>query len=172
MLDGWIENVADCSSNDFGRPTWLKVFIRLFLLYLVLAAMCYTESRFRKHAIELVARTEVIGAGPKCSQLIRYHFHDPVTGAARMNTVTIPRNQKPPSATALIEYIPGEYPTSRLKEQARPGSITIFYWMNLVYCACAAGFIGYLAWEANRPICRTSRATSNNSKTFCAHQTE
>ena len=89
-----------------------------------LAAMCYTESRFRKHAIELVARTEVIGAGPKCSQLIRYHFHDPVTGAARMNTVTIPRNQKPPSATALIEYIPGEYPTIRLNEQARPACIS------------------------------------------------
>ena len=152
MLDGWADTLADCSSNHCGRPSWSKVVCRLVLLYLVMAAMCYTETRFRKHGIELQARTEVIGAGPKCSKLVRYHFHDPVTGIARMNTVTIPRHQNPPGATALIEYIPGEYPTSRLKDQARPGCVSFFFWMNIVYFACVVGFIGYLAYEANRPI--------------------
>ncbi len=155
MLGGWADTLCDCSSNYFGRHSWSKVVCRLVLLYLVMAGLCYTETRFRKHGIELQARTEVIGAGPKCSKLVRYHFHDPVSGIARMNTVTIPRHQNLPGATALIEYIPGEYPTSRLKDQARPGCVSFFFWMNIVYFSGVTALIVYLAYEANRPIRRS-----------------
>jgi len=154
MLDGWADCATDYCSHDSGRPTWSRLAIKLFLAYLILAAACWTESRFRKEGIELEARVELVGQGPKGSQLVRYHFRDPMTGTPRMNTVGLPRNQELPKRTALIEYIPGEFPSSRLKIQARPYCINLFVWMNIVFIAAATGFIIYVAREANRPIRR------------------
>jgi hypothetical protein len=156
MSDGWTDIGTDYCSQHDCRPTAWKLVIRLVIMYAILATMSLCESRFRSRGIELEARVETVGAAPKGGLLVRYHFRDPVSGLPRMNTVTVPKNLAPQGPTAPIEYIPGEYPTSRLKSQAKPVITTVFFWLNAILLAGIAGVIGFIVWEGHRPIRRSS----------------
>lgn len=161
MFDGFNDFALEYCANDHGRQKWPGIVIRLILLYLVLAGACWTESQFRSHGIDVEAKIEVIGVGPKETQLVRYTYPDPTTNLPRMNTVTLGRGVKVPGAIDIIEYIPGEYPTSRLKIQARPLAFSLFAWLNVIYAGCVMGFLWYLARQANRPIRRRPIRRSN-----------
>ncbi len=156
MSDGWVDVASGLCEPDYQRQTPVRLVIKLIVLYIVFAAVCWGESLFRRHGIELEATVETVGAGPKGDRRIRYHFRDPVTGMARMNTVSVREDLAPRGQTALIEYIPGDVPSSRLKIQARPYVISVFFWLNVVLLSAIGGLLGYIAWEANRPIARSS----------------
>jgi hypothetical protein len=161
-LDGWTDVALDRCGSDYGRPSSGRLLFKLVMLYIVLAVLCHSECLFRKHAIELEAKVETIGEvrcggrRPQTCMLIRYHYRDPITGKPRFNTVTVPKNLSPAGPAATIEYIPGEPPSTRLKAQARPAVISIFFWVNVVLLTAIAGVIGCIAWEANHPIPRSS----------------
>lgn len=152
MSDGLMGIAADCCSHDFGRPSWGRVIFKLVVLYGMLATACWIECRFRSQGIELDASVEIVGGGPKNSRLVRYRFQDPMTGLPRMNTVSVPEHMAPQTQNVRIEYIPGTYPTSRLKSSALPWTPSLFFWINVVFFTAAAGVIGFVAWEANHPL--------------------
>ena len=152
MFDGVMDVGADYCSHDCGRPSWGRVVFKLVVLYLMLATACWVECRFRGQGIELDASAEIVGAGPKNSRLVRFRFQDPTTGLPRMNTVSVPEHLAPQAQTVRIEYIPGQYPTSRLKSSAVPWMPSLFFWVNVVFFTAVAGVIGFVAWEANHPI--------------------
>lgn len=152
MSDGLMGIAADCCSHDYGRPSWGRVIFKLVVLYGMLATACWIECRFRSQGIELDASVEIVGGGPKNSRLVRYRFQDPMTGLPRMNTVSVPEHMAPQTQNVRIEYIPGTYPTSRLKSSALPWTPSLFFWINVVFFTAAAGVIGFVAWEANHPL--------------------
>lgn len=152
MFDGAMDFGADYCSHDCGRPSWGRVVFKLVVLYVMLATACWIECRFRGQGIELDASAEVVGPGPKNTRLVRYRFQDPTTGLPRMNTVRVAEHMTPQTQTVRIEYIPGLYPTSRLKSLAVPWMPNLFFWVNAVFFTVLAGVIGFVAWEANHPI--------------------
>jgi hypothetical protein len=156
MSDGIADFAVGCCEHDCGRPSWSKLALRLAVLYVVLASMCWVESRFRNQGVVVRGTADIVGGGPKNTRLVRYQFHDPQSGALRVNTVTVPECAAPKTAAVAIEYIPGEYPRSRLLTQARPEAIPIFFWVNIVFGIGALGLVGYLAWEANHTLPRES----------------
>ncbi len=156
MSDGLSDFAVGYCEHDCGRPSWGRVAFKLALLYVALASLCWIESRFRQHGIQVQGTAEIVGGGPKNTRLVRYQFHDPQTGALRVNTVTVPESAAPKSAAVAIEYLPGEYPRSRLRAQARPEAIPIFFWVNIVFGIGVLGLVGYLAWEANHTLPRES----------------
>lgn len=152
MLDSFMDFGADYCSNDYGRPSWGRVLFKLAVLYLMLATACWVECRFRREGIELDGSVETVGSGPKNLRLVRYRFRDPTTGLPRMNTVYVPEHMTPETQTVRIEYIPGIYPTSRLKSSALSSAPSIFFCINVVFALVVAGVVGFVAWEANHPI--------------------
>ena len=157
MSEGLMDVAADVCSNDSGRPTLWRLVIKLVIVYAILAMISLAESRFRAQGIELQANVETIGRNLKGELLVRYHFRDPVTGLTRMNTVTVPEHLAPRGLVATIEYIPCEYPSSRLKGQARPEIASVFFWVNVVLLSSIASLIGYIIWEMHHPIPRSSQ---------------
>jgi hypothetical protein len=162
MLDGFTDFAIGYCDHDVGRPSLGRLIPKIIVAYLLITAMFLTESQFRKHGIDLEARVETIGETKlqgKCAGtglLVRYHFRDPVTGQPRMNTVALPRHLAPTTQMATIEYIPGEYPTSRLKVQQRPIIFSIYFWINAIFMTVIIGLIGCVAWQAHHPIPRSS----------------
>ena len=77
-----------------------------------------------------------------------------------MNTVTVPERLAPAGPLASIEYISGQYPSSRLKSQARPEIASVFFWLNVILLGSIAGLIGYIVWEAHCPIPRSSQRSN------------
>ena len=152
MFDSFMDSGADCCSNDYGRPSWGRVYFKLAVLYLMLATACWVECRFRREGIELDGSVETVGMGPKNSRLVRYRFRDPTTGLPRMNTVYVPEHLAPETKTVRIEYIPGIYPTSRLKSSALTSAPSIFFCINVVFALVMLSVVGSVAWEANHPI--------------------
>lgn len=152
MFDSFMDFGADCCSNDYGRPSWGRVLFKLAVLYLMLATACWVECRFRREGIELDASAETVGIGKNNSRLVRYRFRDPTTGMSRMNTVSVPEHMAPETQTIRIEYIPGIYPTSRLKSPALSSAPSIFFCINVIFVLVVVGVVGGVAWEANHSI--------------------
>jgi hypothetical protein len=159
MTEPWVHAAADFCGPDYGCGSgrWMRLTVKLVIAYFTLAALCWIELKFRQQSIDLEARVEIVGDGPrKCGSpatlRVRYHFHDPLTGKPRMNTELVNRDRAPVLGTATVEYVPGEYPMSRLKSEAHPAAPSIFLWVNAVFFSGVAGLLGYIAWEANRPI--------------------
>lgn len=162
-MDGWADLAIDHCTSDCYRPTSLKLLLRLIVLYLVLAALCHAEYLFRETSIEIEGTAETVGDVQKRvgrnsvnASLVRYHYRDPISGRPRFNTVTVPGNQTP-SGRVTIEYIAGEPPRTRLKQQAAPVLIHVFFWGNAVLLTAIAGTIGWVAWDFRRPIARSEQ---------------
>lgn len=159
-MDIWVPIAADACDGPVhgcGSGRWLNLLLRLFIAYLILAALCWIELGFRKKSVDVEAKVELAGAGPKNTVWVRYHFRDPVTGKPRMGTEVVNPDRAPVGQTAIVEYIPGEYPWSRLKSEARPGLPSFFFWLNVIFAAAFAGLLGYIAWEANHPLVKRKR---------------
>jgi hypothetical protein len=159
-MDAWVPIASDACSGPVhgcGSGRWLGLFFRLLIAYLILAALCWIELGFRDKSVDVEANFEIAGAGPKNTVWVRYHFRDPVTGKPRMGTEVVHPDRVPAGQTTTVEYIPGEFPSSRLKSEARPEIPPIFFWLNVVFVTGLAGLIGYIAWEANRPLVKRKR---------------
>lgn len=159
MSELWVDTAGDYCSSDLGcgRGLWYRLAFRLFIVYLFLATLCWIELKFRKESIEVDARFEIVGSGPShrgtCNSVnVRYNFTDPVTGKPRMNTEVVRMDRVPSGRITTVEYIPGEYPWSRLKSEAYTGTPALFLWVNVIFFTGVVGLIGYIAWEANHPI--------------------
>lgn len=146
MFDG------DCAWWDFGCATerpWVRLGIKLVLFYAFVAFCCWSEVRYRS-AVELTADIELVRPHIRKRNAcvdVRYTFRDPETGERRGNTVTIPEDDRPSGTTAVIQYLPGDSPESRLAVQARPWMMTVFVATNCGLLAIVVGYVGYLAWE-------------------------
>ena len=166
MWDNWADHALDQCGSDYGRPLSGRFLFKLVFVYIILGTMCHTEQLFRAHSLEVEAKVETVGEvrgggrRPQECLLIRYHYHDPATGQLRQNTVQVPKTRSPVGPTTTIEYIPGQPPRTRLKEQARPILISVFFWLNVLFALAIAGLIGMIAWEANHPIARSSERRS------------
>lgn len=141
-----------CSGNFWGR-----LILKLSIIYVVCGIWAWDELRYRAEGTELTAKAQVVGEVRQCGRwgchdnsLVRYEFRDPKTGTLRHNTVTVPKKIAPDSGTAQIQFLPGEYPQSRLLSQARPSSVWAFGIMSVMLLVACLGFIGHAAWLANR----------------------
>ncbi len=152
MFDGAMGVATDFCAHDCGRPSWGRLVLKSVVLYVILATACYIECRFRRESIELDASVEIVGGGPKNNRVVRYCFRDPTNGLPRMNTVTVPEHLSPKTTTARIEYIPGVYPTSRLKSSSLPWAPSVFGVVNALFFGGIACVIGSVIWEANHPL--------------------
>ena len=162
MVGDWTDAGFDYCGSCNRRLSPARLLFKLIILYIILAVLAQAESQFRRRAIELTARIEPVGEvrrggrHPQQCMLIRYHYSDPVTAKPRQNTVTVPKHDAPTGPTAVIEYISGEPPMTRLKSQARPILEPVFFWVNITLLSLIAGVIGWIAWEAHSPIPRSS----------------
>lgn len=130
---------------------WIRIVLKLGVVYLLVAYWSWEEVRYRTSGIEVPAEVKRVGRASKGLLEVRYTFRDPTTRAMRHNTVAIQESQFPESGKSQVQYLPGENPQSRLLSQARPAALWIFIGINGVLAAAVATLIGYVAWEANRP---------------------
>ncbi len=144
-----IADSLDHESHWYLRFSWRRLFVRLAILYLVAAFICWEEVRYRSSAVPLTGDVEFARSAPEGRLQVRYHFADPATGARRQNTVTVPESLRPPGPTAPIQVIPGNFSSSRLASQARPGFVTAFAIANGVLLLAGLAVIAAWAREAN-----------------------
>ncbi len=162
MYDSLADSALSSCGDGPTPATWSRLFLKLGVAYVALAALSCTECSFRDQSVEVEGRVEPVGAGPKPNTLmVRYHFTDPVTHKPRMNTTRLPVHLVPNTPTAIVQYIPGEMPSSRLKVETRSEMPSVFFWVNVVFGVAAMGLIGYIAWEANHPIQRPRNRCRN-----------
>ncbi len=155
MIDGLTNIGIDAMGNDCGRPSWGKVIFKALLLYMILAGFCWMECLFRDKGIEVDGTAEVIGAvnvKGRNLAVVRYHFRDPVSGQPRMNTVHLGEHSVPTTPVVKVEYVPGDFPSSRLKQMAHPMLPGFFFWVHVIFFVGLAAFIGWIALDANQPI--------------------
>lgn len=141
-----------------------KLVAWLVILDILFGWCCWTELKYRG-AMELPAKFAVVGSVTHCDRhgshelhCLRYTFRDPHTGQRRQNTVHIPPSLVPQGQEVMIQYLPGEYPRSRLALQARPVVVTVFYVINGVFVVACASVLVWLAAEAKRKLPRGVRS--------------
>ncbi len=162
MYDTCADSALDSCSDGVGCITRGRLVLKIAIAYVALAALCWMERDFRFHSQEVEGRIEIVGTVPKNNMTrVRYHFTDPVTHQSRMNTTALPAHLVPRTQTAVVQYIPGDFPSSRLKIETRSGIPPLFFWLNVVFGMGIVGFVSYLAWEAHRPIPRPKNRVRN-----------
>jgi hypothetical protein len=162
-VDNVALEIADSLDNDhwYGSFSWRRLFVRLAVLYVVAAFLCWQEVRYHTSAVALTGEVEFARSAPEGRLQVRYHFADPVTGARRQNTVIVPESLRPAGATVPIQVIPGRLSSSRLAAQARPGFVTAFAVANAVLLLAGLGVIAAWAREAKpRRLNREQRAAA------------
>ncbi len=153
---------ADASQGQAWTKTKL---IAWFVIFDVLLSWCcWTELKYRG-AMELPAIFKVVGSvthgdrhGSRKLHCLRYTFRDPRTGQPRQNTVHIPPSQVPLGQEVMIQFLPGEYPRSRLAIQAKPAVVTIFLSINAVLVLVGVGGLVWLSREAQAKLPRGVRS--------------
>jgi hypothetical protein len=159
-----LDYVGDSQSDHPWRSGfWLRVALKLAIVYLLVAWAYWEEVRFRVSGIRVEGRVvEMFDSGPQSRRLlVKYRFNDPETGAPRVNSAEIGQAVRPTAEIVAVDYIPGEYFHSRLAVQARPSAPWVFWSLNATLGTTFLVGLGYLIWEANhRPLTRQQRAVA------------
>lgn len=160
-------DVADFVDGDdfnFRRSGfWLRIAIKVAIVYAMFGFFYWEEIRFQTAGMRLEGRVvEMYAVGDRqAGLLIKYDFHDPLTGTRRHDAAEIGEALRPTTDVVAVEYIPGEFPRSRLAMESRPGVKWVFLGMTATFGTTVLMLLGYLAWEANhKPLTRQQRAVA------------
>ncbi|MCA8988448.1 MAG: hypothetical protein KDA78_12435 [Planctomycetaceae bacterium] len=144
-------DAADLASNVGDSPTsrLAGLTFKLFILYLILGFFCWNELRFDWYGNvtegEIVSVQESFHRRTRIN-LVKYEYHPPETGKRMTHTTRMGININISPGPAVIQYIGGENPQSRLLREAHPVMVTVFVWANVIIAVVIASIIGYAVW--------------------------
>ncbi len=163
-MDCYDVTIEFANASEGQATTKGKLVAWLLILDLLLGWCSWSELKYQG-AMELPANFKVVGSVTHCDRhgshelhSLRYTFRDPQTGQPRQNTVHIPPSQVPQGQEVMIQYLPGEYPRSRMAIQAKPAVVTIFLSINAVLVLIGVGGLVWLSQEAHGKLPRGVRS--------------
>ena len=165
-MDCYDFTVGFADASEGQTATKCKFVAWLVIFDVLLGWCCWTELRYRS-SVELPAQFSVIGNvvhhgrhGSREMHCLRYTFRDPQTDLRRQNTVEILPSMVPAGQQVMIQYLPGEYPRSRLVIQAKPVVVTVFFSINAVLALIGVGGLAWLSREAQTKLPRGVRSVT------------